>query len=428
MISENSESEFEKMSLKESLRILWQPPGKLSERDKDRSVTFLELFYDLVYVVLISEIAHTLSKQIDPAHIGGFVFLFVVVWWAWFNGSTYHELHGTNDVRTRVFTFLQMFTVLAMAVFAHNAMGEGSIGFALSYAAFQLVLNFLWWRTGVYDPDHRPLSRPYTCVFLISSLLFIASIWVAIPWRFGMWVVAIVTVLVLPLFVMNMGRKHPHVQAQIDLVMEGSPALVERFGLFTIIVLGEVIVGVVQGIAGHHELNWTIGITAALGMLIAIGLWWVYFDVVSHRLPKRGTLYTSSWMYLHLPLTMGIAAAGAAILNMVEHTGSDLPGEIRWLLVSSVFIVFLSISFLIHTIIIEETRSVIFQNAKKIILVSAVLVLMLGLFQLDTLLLLIALCLLMLAPVYYGLKAWARIRLQEKNASQGNTGFEEEQV
>jgi low temperature requirement protein LtrA len=68
----------------------------------------------------------------------------ITIWWAWFNGSSYHDLHGNNDIRTRVFTFSQMFSVVAMAVFAHDAPGEVSVGFALSYAAFQLILTYLW--------------------------------------------------------------------------------------------------------------------------------------------------------------------------------------------------------------------------------------------------------------------------------------------
>jgi hypothetical protein len=53
-----------------------------------------------------------------------------------------------------------------MAVFAHNALGEGAVGFALSFAAFQLILTYLWWRTGVHDPEHRPLSQPYCFAYL----------------------------------------------------------------------------------------------------------------------------------------------------------------------------------------------------------------------------------------------------------------------
>jgi low temperature requirement protein LtrA len=101
----------------------WQRPRPVSDRPQERRVTFLELFYDLVYVVIIAELSHVLAEDISLIGIGTFVFLFIIVWWAWFNGAMYHDLHGNNDIRTRVFTFVQMFTVAAMAVFVHNATG-----------------------------------------------------------------------------------------------------------------------------------------------------------------------------------------------------------------------------------------------------------------------------------------------------------------
>ncbi|NIM93022.1 MAG: hypothetical protein GTO18_04840 [Anaerolineales bacterium] len=122
--------------------------------------------------MLIAQVAHALAEDISWAGLGGFAFLFIIVWWAWLDGTTYHDLHGNNDIRTRVFTFLQMLSVVSMAIFAYDALGESSNGFALSYAAFQLILTYLWWRTGVHDPAHRPLSCPYSEVFLINTLLF----------------------------------------------------------------------------------------------------------------------------------------------------------------------------------------------------------------------------------------------------------------
>ena len=98
-------------SLRQNIRIWWRPPRNISDRETERSVTFLELFYDLVYVILIAELAHTLSKHVNLGGVLGFAFLFVIVWIAWVNGTMYHELHGNNDIRTRVFTFLQMLTV-----------------------------------------------------------------------------------------------------------------------------------------------------------------------------------------------------------------------------------------------------------------------------------------------------------------------------
>jgi low temperature requirement protein LtrA len=247
-----------------------------------------------------------------------------------------------------VFTFLQMLSVVATAVFAHDALGESSVGFALSYAAFQLILTYLWWRTGVHDPNHRPLSGPYSAVFLLNTLLFVASGFVPAPWRFYLWGIALLLSLVLPMFTFNLGKISPQAQAELDVVSEVSPSLVERFGLFTIIVLGEVIVRVVGGVSEHHHLSWLVGGTAALGTLIAIGLWWIYFDFVSHHPPHSNLAMLSAWYYAHLPLTMGIAAVGAAVLNVVEHVGEHLPAEVRWLLVGAVALI--SVALLMRVI------------------------------------------------------------------------------
>ena len=90
----------------------WQVPRRAGDRPEHRQVTFLELFYDLVYVALIAQLAHALSTHITLDGLGEYVFLFITVWWTWFNGSVYHALHGNNDMRTRVFTFVQMLVML----------------------------------------------------------------------------------------------------------------------------------------------------------------------------------------------------------------------------------------------------------------------------------------------------------------------------
>jgi low temperature requirement protein LtrA len=187
-----------------------------------RHVAFLELFYDLVYVVIIAELSHALSTHISWAGLGTFAFLFVIVWWAWLNGTTYHDIHGNDDIRTRVFTYMQMLSVVAMAIFAHDAMGESSTGFAFSYAAFQLILTYLWWCTGVYDPNHRALSRPYSATFLLNTLLFVASTFVPAPTRFHLWGVALVLSLLLPVFTFNLGRINPEAQMK-STSLQGSP-------------------------------------------------------------------------------------------------------------------------------------------------------------------------------------------------------------
>ena len=109
-------------------RRLWQPPGRYEDRATDRRVTFLELFFDLVFVVVISQLAHRLSSHPSWSGVGWFVFLFYAVWSSWLNGTLYHHLHTTNDISVRVFTFAQMLAVSVMAVFIGDIPGAGSTG------------------------------------------------------------------------------------------------------------------------------------------------------------------------------------------------------------------------------------------------------------------------------------------------------------
>jgi low temperature requirement protein LtrA len=385
----------------------WQPPRAASDRPEERRITFLELFYDLVYVVIISELSHTLAGSMNWAGVGTFIFLFIIVWWAWFNGAMYHDLHGNNDIRTRVFTFLQMLTVAAMAVFAHNAIGEGSAAFALAYASFHLILTWLWWRAGVYDPNHRPLSRPYSFTFLLTSGLFVLSIFIPAGWRFALWGMALL--IDLALLSLLLTSRNRAIQAQLNRIVLVSPSAVERFGTFTIIVLGEVIIGVVRGAAESPGLSWRIGGIAFLGMMIAIGLWWIYFDFVSGRLPIARINKTLWWIYLHLPVTMGIAAIGASILNVLEHADEPLPAEVRWLLVGAITTALISISLILKSLNLPEDQRSLYRTGARVTFVAGVVVFLAGLVPIGTIPLLLALIVLLLAPVLYGILVWIKV-------------------
>ncbi len=403
--------------LRRNFRIWWQPPRSISDREEDRAVTFLELFYDLVYVLLIAQLGHALSEHVNLAGVLGFAFLFIIVWVAWLNGTMYHELHGNNDIRTRVSTFLQMFTVAAMAVFAHDALGESSVGFALSFAAYQLILTYLWWRTGVYDPNHRPLSRTYTVNMLISTGLFVGSVFVPMPGRFQLWGIALFLSVVLPMIInQRQARNNPAIQAQIDIAYTSSPSAVERFGLLTIIVLGEVIVSVVRGVSAHGQLSWLVGITAVLGMLIAIGLWWLYFDAISQHHPFNTLSKTMGWMYLHLPMTAGIVATGAAVFNVIEEAGEPLAPETRWLLVGAVAVALISNAVLMRSIQIPETHFQLYRRSGIATFISGGIVLLLGISGLNAIPLMIIVVALMLAPVMYGIAVWVNLRAAEETA------------
>lgn len=389
-------------------RIWWQRPRKYSDQEEERRVTFLELFYDLVYVVIIAQLAHSLSTHINLVGFLQYGFLFLMVWWAWFNGAMYHDLHGNNDIKTRVMTFLQMMAVGTMAVFAHHALDSGSTGFALSYGAFLLIITYLWWRTGVHEKEHRPLSTPYTLTYLLAALLTLGSVFVEPPIRFYIWGFNLGIIVLLPMFMLIASQKNPAIKVQFDRSATISNSMVERFGLLTIIVLGEVIVGVVNGVAGQHHFTLLTGITGGLGMLIAIGIWWVYFDFVSSHPPRKGVLPEAGWAYLHLPLYICIAAAGAAILNVINTPGDMIPVNAKILLSSSVSVSFLCIAFIHKTIQIPRESQKIHRFTGRIIFFAAFLVLIPGFFEMNAVLYLSITILVMLTPIFFGVRLWVK--------------------
>jgi low temperature requirement protein LtrA len=387
----------------------WQEPRRLADRVEERRISFLELFYDLVYVVVIAEVGHTLASHVDMQGILEFVFLFVLVWVAWINGSIYHEIHGNNDIRTRAFTFLQMFVVAMMAVFAHNAFGEGSSGFALAFAAYQLILTYLWWRVGFYDPLHRPLSQPYAANYLLSTILFVLSVFLPAEWRNYLWLAGLLLSVFGPVISAFFVPNTPEIRAQQEQSTRATPSIVERFGLFVIIVLGEVIVAVVRGVASHQQLDVPIIVTAGLGMLIAAGLWWLYFDFVSQHMPREGLWVLPIWVYLHLFLTMGIVAIGAATLNVVEHAGEPISSAVSRLVAGSLALTLAVIALLLRLIPITDTLRPLYRRGIVLTLAAALGCAVAGLAGIAAIPLLITLNVLLLVPILYGVKVWITV-------------------
>jgi low temperature requirement protein LtrA len=182
--------------------------------------------------------------------------------------------------------------------------------------------------------------------------------------------------------------------------------LVERLGLFVIIVLGEVIVGAVNGMADIEPLDADEIVIGLLGVLVAIGLWWIYFDLVSHREPVSRK--TQVWLILHFPLVVAIAAGGAGVLNTVEHAADPLPDAVRWLLVGALATAVLTVTALTYTLEIRRAQPQIYRTAETAMYASVLLVLAVGLTDWGAKATLGSLVGLLLAPVAVGLLVWMK--------------------
>ncbi len=303
-----------------------------------REVSFLELFYDLTYVVLIAQVTHHLAEHVNWAGVRDFAIVFGMIWLAWLNGTLWHELHSREDGRSRNYIFVQMSLLALLAVFAGDATGDSGGAFAITYAVLFTLYTWQWYLIHrIDDPVYRPVTTRYLAGMGTTVLALIASAFVNDTSRLVIWGILVVLWVVGGFVQMRLdtsGAMHAGITG----------SLVERFGLFTIIVLGEVIVGVVDGIGDSEELTARIVATGIIGLTIGFGIWWNYFDSLGRRIPEDHVGRLSAWFFVHLPLTMGIAAGGAAMVSLVEHAVDPrTPVAGAWLLTGSVTIVLAAI-------------------------------------------------------------------------------------
>jgi len=250
-------------------RPIVEPPHFRRGEGRERKTTWLELFFDLVFVVAVEQVARRLEGPVTADAVLGFAVLAAPVWWAWVGYVYYKDRFGTDDLSDRLLTLLQMGAALALAVRAHDALEEGAAAFALAYGAFRLILTFRYVRAVMTDDEARRLAIPFAIGYGLAAPLWLASAAVPSPARFALWGAGFLVDLATPVAARRLNVEFPLNSAHLQ----------ERFGQFTLIVLGVGIVGVVEGL---RDLHWApgAGLTAALALVVAFALWWVYFETL----------------------------------------------------------------------------------------------------------------------------------------------------
>jgi low temperature requirement protein LtrA len=294
----------------------------LEEGFEERHATWLELFFDLVFVVAVAELGQNLSD--DPTLHGflGYIGLSIPVIWAWMGFTFYANRFDTDDLAYRLLILLAMFAVAALATNTPHASETGGRAFAVSYVFVRLVLLVLYARAIRYVPEARPLAVLYFRVFSAGTLIWLISIAVPPPGRYWLWALALGGELAAPF--LAWGRLPG---AAVD-----PRHLPERFGLFTIIVLGESVLSVVLGVA---DTTWEVdsGFAAAGGFVVAAALWWIYFDFLDESVVRRGRISGLVFTYAHFPVLIGIATVGVGVkLEILASAGERRYEDTGWIL------------------------------------------------------------------------------------------------
>ncbi|MFJ3307489.1 low temperature requirement protein A [Streptomyces sp. NPDC086549] len=396
-------------------RQLWHPPRAHGEQPRERVVGPLELFYDLVVVVLVAQAAHHLAGHLTWHGLGEFAAVFALVWIAWFNGSLHHELHGYDDARGRSVFLLQILVLVPLGAFIPEAGGARGVAFAVDAGVLFAVLAVLWLLAARGDsPEFRRPSTLFVTGTAVCAVVLAASAALPADARVLTW--GLLGVAYLAGFAVMVGTATP-VQA---VALSVTDALTERFGLLIIIVLGETVTGVVDGLA--HEP--TTALTLAVGLVavvVGFGAWWTYFDFAGHRRPRPTRASTVQWMLVHLPLTAAVAAMGAAMVGLVEHAHDGrTPAATAWALCGGTAVVLCTTMALATTLRVWRPDRGLYRPLSRTCVVVAVACVGVGAVRPAPLVLGLALVLLLGVP--WGLAVGYRLSHEEESAAREASG------
>lgn len=292
-----------------------------------RKASWFELFFDLVFVTAVAAITGRLVGHYDPAGAAGFAFLLLILWWLWL-GQTFHASRFDRDRPDQWATgFAQMIAVIFIAYGSGDAFGTRIWAFATGVAAFKLLLALSYLRE--MRPGLERLCRLYAVIYGVQAGLFLGSLALGGKAVVLLWAAALALDIASPFIVAReTHRAPPHPEH-----------LPERFGLFTIILLGETAAAAIHaldhGDALHADTTAVALIGAGLGFLFWIG----YFRRAGGHAERHVRDAASGralrlWAYGHIPLYLGIGGIGAGTVYLAHHMNAG--GAAPWLYAGSV--------------------------------------------------------------------------------------------
>jgi low temperature requirement protein LtrA len=286
-----------------------------SPHEPHRAATPLELFFDLVFVVAIAQASSGLHHAVAEAHalegLIGYLMVFFAIWWAWMNVTWFASAYDTDDVPYRLAVFVQIAGALIIAG-GVPAMFEArvpNVAVVAGYVVMRLALVAQWLRAAASDPTHRTTALRYAAGITAVQLGWVTMLFVPHLWAPGFLTLAALE-LAVPVWAERPAPTtwHPH-------------HIAERYGLLTLIVVGESILAATFALQSALAPGDTLAALAPVivgGLLIVYSMWWLYFDRPVHDLL---TTFRKAfiWGYGHYLIFAAAAAVGAGLAVAVDQ-------------------------------------------------------------------------------------------------------------
>ena len=278
----------------------------------NRVSTPMELLFDLTFVVAIAAAASQLHHAVGDRHIGlgmlAYFTSFAAIWWAWMSFTWFASAYDTDDSTYRLWTMVQMVGVLILAAGVPKIAQGDFTTVTIGYAVMRIGLLAMWLRAAREHPEGRRTALRYALGIGGLQILWLARLALPTVWSLPSFFALMVLELAVPAWASRTGqiRWHAHHMA-------------ERYGLFTIIVLGECVLGATNAVASVIETQgWSMEVAlVGLGATgLVLSLWWLYFLVPNADALHHHRERALSWGYGHF-FTFGSLAALGAFLEVV---------------------------------------------------------------------------------------------------------------
>ncbi|HZR40304.1 MAG TPA: low temperature requirement protein A [Ktedonobacteraceae bacterium] len=287
---------------------------------RERQVEWLELFFDLVFVLAIAELAHYLHDHLTIIGSLSFIGLFVPIWWTWVCFSFYADQFDPGGIAYRLVMIGAMLLTIIMSVNVQGALSNHTPDFVMAFIGLQILLIILY-ILALRDTAARSQFARTLIGFVICIILWLGSLFVPSPIRYILWALGLLIEIAAPMVASLTLTSLRYYTSHIP----------ERIGTFTLIVLGESIIQVGTGL-GPTPTHWSalFIITAIGSFIIAACLWWLYFDRVDITAIHRGLtggkwalVRTYLWSYAHFALFAGLTATSVGIALAIDETQAN---------------------------------------------------------------------------------------------------------
>jgi len=284
------------------------------------TVTPLELFFDLVFVLALTQCTALMADHPTWEGLAQGLLVLGVLWWSWVGYSWLTSVVDPEEGAVRIAMFAAMAAFLVCSLCVPGAFGDDGLLFAVAYGAVRAAHIWLFVIASRDDPELRHATWGLAISTAIGVGLLVAASFADGALQGGLWALALALDMGGPLLIDPVGwRLMPEHFA-------------ERHGLIVIIALGESIVAI--GAGAGLQIDASVVIAAVLGIVVAAALWWLYFDVVApvstRRLvaapegSERNRMARDSFSYLHLPMVAGIVLVALGMKKAIGHLEDPL--------------------------------------------------------------------------------------------------------